>query len=86
MDETEFYKDFKDLWVFGIECLEETARLIDERITRADGKVVPMQKLDGEILFDTDVASAHERKKQGRVQSTILYPIDSGTTTVTPLK
>ena len=36
--------------------------------TKANGKVVPMQEINGNILFDVDVASAHEGKiKEGYV-------------------
>ena len=71
--EDHFYNDFKDLWVFGIECLEETARIVDQRILKGDGKIVPVQEIDGKILFDVDVASAHEGKDKGRVRSEILW-------------
>ena len=40
--EDHFYNDFKDLWVFGIECLEEMARIVDQRTLKANGKTVPM--------------------------------------------
>ena len=71
--EDHFYNDFKDLWVFGIECLEEMARIVDQRTLKANGKVVPMQEINGNILFDVDVASAHEGKDKGRVRSSILW-------------
>ena len=71
--EDHFYNDFKDLWVFGIECLEEMARIVDQRTLKANGKIVPVQEIDGKILFDVDVASAHEGKDKGRVRSEILW-------------
>ena len=34
---------------------------------------MPVQEIDGKIVFDVDVASAHEGKDKGRVRSEILW-------------
>ena len=58
--------------VFGIECLEEMARIVDQRTLKANGKIVPVQEIDGKILFDVDVASAHEGKdKEGTLRNSL---------------
>ena len=36
-------------------------------------KWISVQEIDGKILFDVDVASAHEGKDKGRVRSEILW-------------
>ena len=75
VDYDKFYKDFTDLWMFGIESLAEIARKLDEHTSRSDGKIVPFQKLNGNTLYNRQVAAAvGKMHKHSRVQSTILYP------------
>lgn len=75
VDCDKFYKDFTDLWMFGIESLAEIARKLDEHTSRSDGKIVPFQKLNGNTLYNRQVAAAvGKMHKHSRVQSTILYP------------
>ena len=71
-----FFKEFKDIWVFGIECLEETARIVDQRTLKADGKIVPVQEIDGNILFNVNVASAHEGKDKGGYAQKFLENVE----------
>jgi hypothetical protein len=76
IDPKKFCDDFKDIWVFGIECLHEVARKLDDHAMQSDGKIAPYQDLSGDTLHNKNVAhAAAQNHNHSRVQSTILYPI-----------